>query len=366
MRVQPPSHSLQESKSDQPALSPVIPPQGTSTSGDVTTSVVDTPVVVKDPSFVSDDAPQSSSTPVFQEGTAAESVTVDVEVHEVPGSEPYEGSVSENPHVALIHMTLGTQTGSELPSQKDSFQPPVREVMGNPERILTLYPAVPLATLVGQIRAHLSPVRGYASGGERIPALDGDDLVALEGYVEELGWENLPSLRPKQVDRTGVRCLVRALQGTVIRLVQLEDNESNTSIAETTDSCQPRNRSERDPLGLTQGNLELEDGEWQASPHEAMDQDEVLEHNTRLEEGPASEVGMAFGQTTDSQSEAMDVTGICLESEAFSGQPMETQDARHCRGNLESTWGDGENETAKRRRKYPKGATLCGPCSTGD
>ncbi len=63
---------------------------------------------------------------------------------------------------------------------------------------------------------------------------------------------------------------------------------------------------------------------------------------------------MAFGQTTDSQSEAMDVTGICSESEGFSGQPMDTQDARHSRGNLESTWGDGENETAKRCRKYPK------------
>ncbi len=213
VRVQPPSHSLQKSKSDQPALSPVIPPQGTSTSGDVTTPVMDTPVVVKDPSFVSNDAPQSSSTPAFQEGTAAESVTVDVEVHEVPESEPDEGSVSENPQVALVRTTLGTQTGGELPSQEDSFQPPTQEVMGNPERIMTLAAALPLATLVGRIRAHLSPVRGYASGGERIPALDGDDLVALEGYVERLGWENLPSLQPKQVDRTGVRCLVRASAG---------------------------------------------------------------------------------------------------------------------------------------------------------
>ncbi len=130
---QPPSHSLQEGKSHQPALSPVIPPQGTSTSGDVTTPVVDTPVVAKDPSFVSDDAPQSSSTPVFQERTAAESVTVDVEVHEVPESEPEEGIVSEDPQVVLVHATLGTQTGSTLPCQEDPFQPPAREVMGNPE-----------------------------------------------------------------------------------------------------------------------------------------------------------------------------------------------------------------------------------------
>ncbi len=263
----------------------MIPPQGTSTSGDITTPVADTPVVVKDPSFVSDDAPQSSSTPVFQEGTAAESVTVDVEVHEVPGSELDEGIVSENPQIALIRTTLGTQTGSKLPCQEDSSQLPAREVMGNPERILTLDPAMPLATLVGRIRAHLSPVRGYASGGERIPAPDGDDLVALEGYLERVSSENLLSLQPRQVDRTGVMCLVRALQGTVIRLVQSEDNDSDTSNAGTTDSFQPRSRSERDPLDLAQGDSELEEGECLASPHEVMDQDEVLGHNTHLEEG---------------------------------------------------------------------------------
>ncbi len=213
---------------------------------------------------------------------------------------------------------------------------------------------MPLATLVGRIHAHISPVRGYASGGERIPDLDGDDLVALEGYVEQVGWENLPSMQPKQVDRTGAKCLIRVLQGTVIQLVLSEDNESDTSSVGTTGSRQPRNRSERDPLGLTQGDSELEEGECLASPHEAMDHEEVLEHNTRLEEGSASEAGLAFGQTTDSQSKAMDVAGIGSESEGFSGQPMETQDARHSRGNLGSTWGDEESETAKRHRKYPK------------
>ncbi len=33
---------------------------------------------------------------------------------------------------------------------------------------------------------------------------------------------------------------------------------------------------------------------------------------------------------------------------------METQDARYSRGNPESAWGEGENETARRRRLYPK------------
>ncbi len=59
-----PSLSLQESKSDQFALSPVIPPQGTSTMGDVTTVVTDTPVSAPDPSPVPDSARPSSSTPV--------------------------------------------------------------------------------------------------------------------------------------------------------------------------------------------------------------------------------------------------------------------------------------------------------------
>ncbi len=63
---------------------------------------------------------------------------------------------------------------------------------------------------------------------------------------------------------------------------------------------------------------------------------------------------MAFGQTTDSQSEAMDVTGLYSEPEGFSGQPMETRDAWYSRDDPESTWGEGESETAKRRRKYPK------------
>ncbi len=112
----------------------------------------------------------------------------------------------------------------------------------------------------------------------RVPPLDSDDLVALEGYVDQVGWTNLPMLQPKQVDRMGVACLIRALQGTVIHLAQSEDNESDTSNVETTDSSQPQDRSERGPLFLTQGGPELEEGECsnQSSSPKAMDQDEVL------------------------------------------------------------------------------------------
>ncbi len=349
VHTQPPSHSRKEDKPDQPVLSPVISPQGTTASGDVTNPVVDTPSVAKDPSFVSEDAPQSSSTPV-QERTAAESVTVDVEVHRVPDSEPEEGDVSGDPSVALAHAV----TGSTLPEREDPFQLPTRDVMENPERVLTLDPTRPLATLVGRVRAHLSPVRGYAHGGERVPALRSDDLAALKGYIRRVVWVNIPLLQPQQVDPPGMQCLVRALQGTVIRLVEPEDDGSATSIAETIDARLPPNRSVQDPLGLNQGDSGLEEGECKPSPHEVMDQDDVLEHNARLDERSASEAGMAYGQTTNSQSEAMDVAGAGSEFEGFSDRPMDAQDARHDRDRHESTWDEGESETAKRRRKYPK------------
>ncbi len=163
-------------------------------------------------------------------------------------------------------------------------------------------------------------------------------------------------LQPKQVSRTGVACLVRALRGKVIHLVQSEDIDSDTSSMGTTDFSQPRDRSERDILGMNQGDPEQEEGEWtgRSSSPEAMDQDETLDHGVPLDEGLASEVGLAFGQRTDSQSEDMDVTNRYSESEGLSGLHMETLDARYGRGNPEPTWGEGENEAAKRRCLYPK------------
>ncbi len=165
----PPSHSPQERKPDQFALSPVISPQGTSTPGDVTTVVTDTPVLVQDPSPVPDDARPRSSTPVKQEETVVEPVTVSVEVHKVPESEQDEDNVSENQLTGLAHMTLGTQTGSTLPRQRDPSLPPSREVTEDPGRPLTLDPAKPIAELLGRIRSHVSPTRGFASGGVGVP-----------------------------------------------------------------------------------------------------------------------------------------------------------------------------------------------------
>ncbi len=197
-------------------------------------------------------------------------------------------------------------------------------------------------------------MRGYAPSGERVPPFDHADIAALEGYVQQVGWTELPLLQPKQVEPTGVACLVRALKGTVIKLVQSEDNNSDTSNGTTLDSSQPLDRSERDPLGLDQGSPELEEGECRASSPEAMDQDEALGHGGPLDEGSTSEAGMAFGQRTDSQSEEMDINVHYSDSEGLSRQPMETQDARDDRGHSELSWDEGENEVAKRRQLYPK------------
>ncbi len=295
----PPSHSPRESKPDQSALSLVIPPQGTSTPGDVTTVVTDTPVLVQDPSPLPDNARPCSSTPVKQEGTTVEPVTVSVEVHEVPDSEQDEDSVSESPLTALAHMTLGTQTGSELPRQRDPSQPLSREVTGNPAWPLTLDPARPIAELVGRVCAHLSPTRGFASGGFGVPPLSAGDLAMLEGYAVQVGWGDLPLLQPKQVEFPGVKVLIQALQGTVIHLVQSEDDESDTREMEAMDSSLPQDQSEFDPLRLTQGGPEREEGEWTGHPSspEAMDQDEILGHDTYLDWGSASDAGMASRRT---------------------------------------------------------------------
>ncbi len=175
-----------------------------------------------------------------------------------------------------------------------------------------------MAELVGRIRANLSPTQGFASSGFGVPPLDGDDLVVLEGYVDRVGWANPLLLQPKQVERAGAVGLIQALQGTVIHLIQSED-ESDTSSVETTDSSQPQDRSEPDPLRLTQGGPEREEGEWSgnSSPPEAMDQDEVQEHNTYLDGGSTSDAGLAFGQRADSQSEDMDITAQPSEAESF-------------------------------------------------
>ncbi len=180
----PPSHLPKGSKSDQFALSPVIPPQGTSTPGDITTTVTDNLVSAQDPSPVPNSARPSSSTPVKQGETAAQPLKVSVEVHVVPDSDQDTADVSEGPIGALSCMTLGTQTGSALSHQKDPPQPPSRDTGENTERPLNLDPARPLAELVGQMHAHFSHTPGLTSSGVRVPPLSNDDIVVLGEWID--------------------------------------------------------------------------------------------------------------------------------------------------------------------------------------
>ncbi len=107
--LQSPSHSHKGNKSDQFALSPVTPPQGLLTPCGITTPVTDNLVLAQDPSPVLDSTRPSSSTPVRQEGTAAQPLQLSVEVYVVPDSEQDATDVSEGPVGALSRMSLGTQ-----------------------------------------------------------------------------------------------------------------------------------------------------------------------------------------------------------------------------------------------------------------
>ena len=81
--------------------------------------------------------------------------------------------------------------------------------------------------------------------------------------------------------------------------------------------------SELDPLNLTQGGPEREEGECsnQSSSPEAMDQDDVLGRDTYLDGGLASDPGMASGRMTDFQSEDMDTTAQPSGAETTLSQP---------------------------------------------
>ncbi len=109
------SHSPRDSKSDQFAFSLVTPPQEPLIPGGITTTVTDKTVLTRDSSPVPDSARLSSSTPVKQEGTAAQTLQVSAEVYVVTEPEREAADVSKNPLQVLTRMSLGTQVSSELP-----------------------------------------------------------------------------------------------------------------------------------------------------------------------------------------------------------------------------------------------------------
>ncbi len=81
--------------------------------------VKDNPVLTQDSSPVLDSTQPSSSTPVKQEGIAAQTLQVSAEVHVVPASEQDNADVSDGPVGALSRMSLDTQVSSELSHQRD-------------------------------------------------------------------------------------------------------------------------------------------------------------------------------------------------------------------------------------------------------
>ncbi len=66
----------------------------------------------------------------------------------------------------------------------------------------------------------------------------------------------------------------------------------------------PLDRSETDPLALNHRGPEREEGELseRSSCPDAMDQDDILGHDTYLDRGLASDTGVAPGMTSDFQS----------------------------------------------------------------
>ncbi len=196
-------HSPKEGKSDQFALYMVTPPQGLSTPGDITTTVTDNPVLTQDPPPVLDSARPSSSTPVKQEGTAAQPLEVSVEVHVVPDSEQDAADVSEGPVGALSRMSLVTQVGSELFHQTDQSQCPSWSTGDESALCLKVDQTKSMVDAYNQIRAELQLARDPVSGGEELAPLPDYDMAAFEQLVLRLGLENVPYLQPKQLTKYG-------------------------------------------------------------------------------------------------------------------------------------------------------------------
>ncbi len=116
-------------------------------------------------------------------------------------TEPERGAAGarESPLQVLYRMSLGTQVNSELPYQGDPSLSPPRSTEGDITPCLDLDPAKPVAKLVGQMHAQLSPSRGLVPGGVRVPPLSNNDIVVLGQWINQVGLEKLPLVQPKQV-----------------------------------------------------------------------------------------------------------------------------------------------------------------------
>ncbi len=220
----------------------------------------------------------SSSTPVKQEGTAAQPLEVSVEVHVVPDSEQDDTDMIEGPVGELSCMSLGTQVGITLSHQRDQSQSPSRST--GDESVLCLKVDQTKSTVEAyhHICAELQLTRNPISGGEELVPLSDEDMATFEQLVLRVGLENVPYLQLKQLPNMGVQEFVRALQGVKIQLVKPEDDDSDMSEMDTSHASLPLDRSEADPLALNHRDPEREEGELSecSSSPDTMDQDGVL------------------------------------------------------------------------------------------
>ncbi len=197
---------------------------------------------------------------------------------------------------------MGTQVSSELPYQGDLSLSPPQSTEGDITLCLDLDPARPVAELVGQMRAHLSPSWGLVPGGTGVPPLSNEDVTVLGQWINQVELENLPLVQPKQVTCSGVGGLIKALEGVKNHLVQPEDDDSAMSNMDVSNSSMLLGYSGTSPLALDlKGPTDLEEGEISdhSSLPETMNQTDTLGHGTYLDGGTASDTGATPGRISD-------------------------------------------------------------------
>ncbi len=150
-------------------------------------------------------------------------------------------------------MTVGTQVDSDLSFTESSCLALLQGTYENPGLCREIDPTNSMDDAVNQIYAQLQLTRDSVSGGEGLAPLSDEKMVAFEQLVLKVGLENIPYLQPKELPHAGDRKLVQALNGVQIRLVPMQDLESDISVMDTSHDSLPTGYSSTDPLGLNLG-----------------------------------------------------------------------------------------------------------------
>ncbi len=159
-------------------------------------------------------------------------------------------------------MSLVTLVSSDLSYHEGLSLSPPRSTDDKPGLCLKVDQTKSMVEACNQICAEFQLAWDPVSGGEVLALLSDEDMTTFEQLVLTVGLENIPYLQPKQLPNAGVRDLVRALNGVQIRLVSVEDSESDTSDMDTSHLALPKGSSLANPLGLGLGGpSDLEEGE---------------------------------------------------------------------------------------------------------